>query len=121
MAVYLFAGFWIIVAIGLFFIALSGGPGGARERLHGQSRGGRRAAFLVFGVIALLFGVALPVAASVGVSDRDSIPEANISSLSAQEERGRELFSDHCKLCHTLEAANSVASVGPNLDELQPT
>jgi mono/diheme cytochrome c family protein len=121
MAVLAFATFWVLIAFGLLFIALSGGPSGARERLQTQSRGARKGAFLVFAVILLAFGIAVPIAASLGVVDRKSIPEANISKLTAQEQRGRTLFSEYCRLCHTLQAANSVASVGPNLDQLRPT
>jgi mono/diheme cytochrome c family protein len=120
MAVIAFVAFWVLVALGLFFIAISGGPGGARERLQTQSRGGRKGAFLLFAVVLLAFGIAVPIAASLGVAERDSIPEANISKLSAQEEKGRKLFSEYCRLCHTLEAAGSVATVGPNLDQLRP-
>ncbi len=121
MAVIAFLAFWVLVALGLFFIAISGGPGAARERLQTQSRSGRKSAFIIFALVLLSFGIAVPIAASLGVKDRDSIPEANISSLTAQEERGRELFSRYCTACHTLKAAGSVATVGPNLDELRPT
>ena len=121
MATIAFVAFWVIIGLGLLFIALSGGPGGARERLHTQSRGGRKVAFVGFGLVLLIFGVALPVAASTGVSDRESIPEANIKNLTAQEEEGSKLFSEYCRLCHTLKAVNAVAEVGPNLDDLRPT
>lgn len=39
--------------------------------------------------------------------------------LSPVEERGRELFVDNCGACHTLDAAGTAGSVGPNLDEAQ--
>jgi mono/diheme cytochrome c family protein len=39
--------------------------------------------------------------------------------LSAEEQRGRELFVDNCGTCHTLEAAGTDGSIGPNLDEAQ--
>ena len=120
MAVIAFVAFWVLVALGLVFIAISGGPGGARERLQTQSRGGRKGALLIFALVLLAFGIAVPIAASVGVSERESIPEADISKLSEEEEHGRELFSEYCRLCHTLEAAGSVATVGPNLDQLRP-
>jgi mono/diheme cytochrome c family protein len=121
MAVIAFVLFWVLVAVGLTFIALSGGTRGARERLHTQSRIGRRIAFGGFAVALLVFGVGVPAAVIAGVESRDSIPEANISDLSATEQHGRELFTQRCSLCHTLEAANAVAQVGPNLDKLRPT
>ena len=120
MAVIAFVAFWVLIALGLLFVAISGGPGGARERMQNQSRGGRKGAFIIFAVVLLAFGIAVPIAASVGVSERESIPSANISSLTDQEEEGRALFSEYCSLCHTLEAAGSVATVGPNLDQLRP-
>ncbi len=33
---------------------------------------------------------------------------------------GRELFGEHCAVCHTLAADNAVGKVGPNLDQLKP-
>lgn len=35
--------------------------------------------------------------------------------------RGKEIFRESCKLCHTLADANANGSAGPNLDELKPT
>src|SRR5262245_37700961 len=122
MGVLVFALFWILLGLGLLFIALSGGPGGARERLHTQSRRGRKGAFLVFAIVLLVFGVGVPIAASIGVRDnRDVIPQADVSHLTAGQENGRHIFSTYCRFCHTLAADNAVASVGPNLDQLRPT
>ncbi len=39
--------------------------------------------------------------------------------LSADEERGRELFAENCGSCHTLGAAGTSGQIGPNLDEAQ--
>jgi mono/diheme cytochrome c family protein len=33
---------------------------------------------------------------------------------------GKAVFTQNCKGCHTLAAANASGQVGPNLDELQP-
>ena len=30
------------------------------------------------------------------------------------------MFAERCRNCHTLKAANAVAQVGPNLDDLRP-
>ncbi len=38
--------------------------------------------------------------------------------LSAAEQRGRQLFVDHCGSCHTLDAAGTVGNVGPSLDDI---
>jgi mono/diheme cytochrome c family protein len=44
-----------------------------------------------------------------------------VTGLTEAEKNGRELFGLRCANCHTLKAANAIASVGPNLDELRPT
>ena len=121
MSVLAFVLFWTLVAIGLLYIALSGGPRGARERLHKQSKGGRRVAYGLFALTLVLFGIAVPGLVVAGVESRDSDPESGITSLTAQEERGREIFGRQCNQCHTLKAAGGVATVGPNLDVLRPT
>jgi mono/diheme cytochrome c family protein len=41
--------------------------------------------------------------------------------LDAQQQKGRELFSHSCNLCHTLAGAAAVGRTGPNLDVLIPT
>lgn len=38
--------------------------------------------------------------------------------ISPAEQRGRQLFVDHCGACHTLGAAGTVGNVGPNLDDI---
>ena len=121
MSVLAFVLFWSLVAIGLLFIALSGGPRGARERLHKQSSRGRRVAYGLFALTLVLFGIAVPGLVIAGVESRDSDPESGITKLTAQEERGREIFGRQCNQCHTLKAAGGAATVGPNLDVLRPT
>jgi mono/diheme cytochrome c family protein len=112
--------FWVLAGLGLLFVALSGGPRGARERLHSQSRSGQRIAYVAFAVALLALGIGIPAGVSLVVANRDDIPEANVSNLTAEEERGREMFGKRCSNCHTLQAANASAKVGPNLDDLRP-
>jgi mono/diheme cytochrome c family protein len=112
--------FWLLVGVGLLFVALSGGPRGARERLYSQSHAGRRLSYVLFAVALLAFGIAIPGAVIAVVKDRNDIPEANVSNLTAQEKRGQELFGQRCRNCHKLEAAAAYARVGPNLDQLRP-
>ena len=106
------------LALGVLFVAMSGGAGGARARLASQSRGTRRLALVNFVVALLLLGFAIPAAVIATVTDRNDIPTANVSNLTKAEEHGRELFGERCRNCHTLKAANAVAQVGPNLDNL---
>ena len=110
----------IFVALGLtvLFVAISGGPGGARKRMASQSRGTRRLALVNFLIALVVLGFAIPAAVIATVNNRDDIPEANVENLTAGEKHGRELFGERCANCHTLQAANAVAQVGPNLDDL---
>jgi cytochrome c5 len=116
-----FLAFWIVVALVLVFVALRGGPRGARDTLQSQSRRGRRAAVVLFTVFYLAVGVAVPVA--LGIGNHDSA-NANVSGasihLTAQERQGREIFGTRCASCHTLAAAHADGKVGPNLDVLKP-
>ena len=108
------------LALGVLFVALSGGTSGARARLASQSRGTRRLALVNFIVALLILGIGIPAAVIASVDSRNSIPTANVSNLTKAEEHGRELFGQRCRNCHTLKAANAVAQVGPNLDNLRP-
>jgi mono/diheme cytochrome c family protein len=121
MSTLIFVLVWVALGLGLLLIALSGGPGGALQRLMSQSRRGRKAAVVAFGLALVVLGIGVPVAVVSAVnSNRDNIPEADVAALTEAERRGRELFGDRCANCHTLEAANAVAQVGPNLDQLRP-
>ena len=111
---------FITLGVTVLFVALSGGPGGARKRLGSQSRGTRRLALVNFVLGLLILGLAIPAAVIALDKNRDSDPAANLYNLTQAEKHGRELFGTHCANCHTLKAANAVAQVGPNLDELRP-
>jgi mono/diheme cytochrome c family protein len=111
---------WVVLGLGLLFIALSGGPGGAGERLMSTSRAGRRVAIVLFFISLAVLGFVIPAAVVRADKDKDDIPEANVSDLTAAEKHGRELFGQRCANCHTLQAANAIAQVGPNLDQLRP-
>ena len=116
----IFVLFWVLLALGLLLVALSGGPSGALQQLQSQSRGSRKAATVLFALALLVLGVGVPAAVIASVDNRDDIPEANVSNLTAAEQHGRELFGRRCAQCHTLTASKAVAQVGPNLDQLRP-
>jgi len=121
MLTYIFVLFWVLLGLGILFVALSGGPGGAGSRLMSTGRGARRAAAVLFVIAVAALGFGVPAAVIAAVSGNDSIPEANVSDLNASEQHGRELFGLRCAFCHTLKAANAVAEIGPDLDTLRPT
>jgi mono/diheme cytochrome c family protein len=120
MSTLIFVLIWVALGFGLLLIALSGGPSGAAQRMMSTSRIARRIAIVSFSLLAIILGVFVPAAVIAAVSGQDDIPEANVSGLTEAEKEGRELFGQRCSNCHTLQAANAIASVGPNLDQLRP-
>ena len=120
MSTLIFVLVWVVLGLGLVLIALSGGPTGATQRLMSTSRVARRIAIVLFAGLLLLLGVLIPAGVIAAVSGQDDIPEANVSGLTEAEKNGRELFGIRCANCHTLKAANAIATIGPNLDQLRP-
>jgi mono/diheme cytochrome c family protein len=121
MAVLAFVLFWVLLGLGLLLVALRGGRGSAASAQR-RPRRSRRLGGLGFLLALLILGVAVPAAVIATVGNRDSIPQAGVSDLTPFEKRGRDLFGGaaQCKNCHTLAAAKTVATVGPNLDQLRP-
>jgi mono/diheme cytochrome c family protein len=114
-----FVAFWVLVAFGLFFVAARGGLGGARATVQKQSRSANRFVGIAFTLVAIVFGVGLPLAMLIG-NHANANAQVGGVKLNAGERRGRELFGVHCAVCHTLAAANAIGKVGPNLDMLKP-
>jgi mono/diheme cytochrome c family protein len=73
----------------------------------------KRKTFVIFGLLAILFAVLLPVWAL----SREGSEEASPEAVPAQFEEGKELFVTNCGACHTLAKAGTDGVVGPNLDE----
>ena len=119
LGVALFVAFWVVVAFGLFFVAARGGFGAARATISPDRRRAGRALGVVFTIVALGFGIALPVALLVGNKDNAQGQIAGLK-LTAREKAGAELFATHCAVCHTLSEGNAIGKVGPNLDALKP-
>jgi mono/diheme cytochrome c family protein len=112
---YVALAFWLLLGGGVFLIALNGGPGRARDRLHSESTLASR---LRLGAIAIVFafGLAVPIAVAVANGqDKARQGPAGIR-LTSNEAAGRELFAHACATCHTLAAAAAVGHVGPDLD-----
>ena len=112
--------FWIVLGLGVFFLAMRGGARGARERpqtgeSYAESKVGRRA--LTLGVVVLFaFGLIVPaLVLALNSRDKASVAVGGVH-LNAQQQKGRELFARSCAVCHTLEATKSVGRIGPNLD-----
>jgi mono/diheme cytochrome c family protein len=114
--VYAFIAFWVVLALGVFFVAMRGGPRGARESLHTESRAGQRA--VTIGIVLLFaFGLVVPGLVLAFNAEHKAGVTVGGLHLTAEQEKGRELFAHSCAVCHTLAATNSVGQVGPNLDK----
>jgi mono/diheme cytochrome c family protein len=115
MAVLAFVLLFLLLAFGAFFLAMTGGPKAKRGKREGRrSVAGVTALFVL---TLLVLGVAIPAYVIATDKDRNAIPEANVKELTPLQEKGRELFGQRCRNCHTLKAANATAKVGPTLDE----
>jgi mono/diheme cytochrome c family protein len=112
-----FVVFWVLLGLAVFFLAMRGGPRGARQSLHSDSKLGQRAVTLG---IALLFVVGLVVPTLVLAFNGENKASVGVGGLhlNAEQQHGRDLFARTCATCHTLAATKAIAHVGPNLDVL---
>lgn len=114
--IYAFIAFWVLLAVAIFFIAMRGGPRGARESLHTESKAGRAIVWAVV-VLAFVAGLAVPaLVLAFNGAHKDSVAAGGVKGLTAEQQHGRVLFSQTCAVCHTLAATNSQGKIGPNLD-----
>lgn len=120
LGVTLFIAFWVVLGLGLFFMASRRTPSAVDVVVAPPAPGSRRAFGLLMLVIYIGFGVALPVVFLTGNRTNANAQVGGIK-LTAAEKSGRELFGQHCAVCHTLAAANAIGKVGPNLDQIQPS
>jgi hypothetical protein len=107
------------LAAAIAYFASKGGFGGLTSALQTTTRSGTRVlnSSLVF--VYLAFGIAVPMVFILGNHDNSNAQVGGVR-LTASEQVGRELFAEHCGVCHTLSADNAVGKVGPNLDTLRP-
>ncbi len=106
---------WVLLGLGVFFIAMRGGPKGARQALHTESKASQRIVTLAV-VVLFAFGLAVPAIVLAFNGDHKASVAVGGLRLSSREQRGRELFAHSCAVCHTLAATKSVGRIGPNLD-----
>src|SRR3954454_13271671 len=107
MALLIFTLLFVALGLGVLFVALSGGPAGARRRMGSQTKRTRRIALFNFILATLILGLAIPAAVIATVENRNDIPSANVSNLTKAEEHARQLFGERCRNCHTLNAAGA--------------
>ena len=118
LAVVAFVALWVVVAVGLFVLATRG-TGTVAHTKRDPGRRGSNVSITLFVVTAVVFGVGLPLLMLTGNHHNASAQVGGIK-LTTGERAGRQLFGQHCGVCHTLAAANAVGKVGPNLDILKP-
>ena len=117
---WLFVALWIVIGLGVFAIAIRGGGRRAPGPGRPQSYAARRAAGVVFLIVYVGFGVGMPLGFLIGNHANASVQVGGYR-LTANERQGRQLFGQHCGVCHTLAAANAIGKVGPNLDVIKPS
>jgi mono/diheme cytochrome c family protein len=106
---------WALLGLGVFFVAMRGGPRGARQALHTESKASGRTITLAV-VLLFVFGLGVPAIVLAFNGDHKASVGSGGVHLNAQEQKGRELFARTCAVCHALAATKSVGQVGPNLD-----
>jgi mono/diheme cytochrome c family protein len=106
---------WLLLGLGIFFVAIHRGARGARQSLYTESRIGQRGVTL--GIVVLFaFGLAVPaIVLAFNGGHKASVAVGGLR-LNAEQQNGRELFARSCAVCHTLDAVKAVGRVGPNLD-----
>ena len=108
---------FLLLGIGVIFVAFAGGGAAARQMY--LTRGGR--AFMVT-MLVLYVGLGIAVPAAV-IAARDEA-EGGVGKLrterlgGAEHEEGKTLFVASCKACHNLDAVQANGVTGPDLDEL---
>lgn len=107
---------FVLLGVGVLFVAFSGGPGAAREAY--LTRGGR--AFKVgIPILYLVLGVCVPALILVSRGQAaGAVGALRSAELSEQAERGKDLFQQQCASCHSLAAINARGVTGPDLDEI---
>jgi cytochrome c553 len=107
---------FVVLGIGVLFVAFAGGAGAAREMY--LTRGGKLFTFTIL-ILYVALGVIVPAAVIASRGEAEGgVGALRSEKPSAADERGKELFVQNCKSCHTLAAVQAAGVTGPNLDEL---
>src|ERR1700731_2706229 len=84
--------FLLLLGLGTFFVAMRGGPRGARRSLHTESRAGQRLGLLVV-VVLVVFGLAVPaLVLAFNAHHKTSVAVGGLHWTPAQQ-KGRVLFA----------------------------
>jgi mono/diheme cytochrome c family protein len=107
---------WVLVGIGVVFVAFWGGPGAARRAYLTRANRTFQATILI---IYIGIGVAVPAIILASRSHAEgATSHLQTKHASAQLQRGKTLFRGTCASCHTLAAVNALGVTGPDLDRI---
>jgi len=107
---------FVVLGIGVIFVAFFGGPGGAREAY--LTRGGKIFTVAIV-VLYVGFGILIPAAVIANRGDAlGGVGSLRAESMTPAEHEGKTLFIENCKSCHTLAAVGAHGVTGPDLDDL---
>jgi mono/diheme cytochrome c family protein len=108
---------FLLLGIGVIYLAFRGGPGPA-TRTARLARGGRGFRLLM---VLLYVGLGIGVPAAV-IAARDEaeggVGPLEQANLTRGEEEGKNLFRQTCASCHNLDAVNARGVTGPDLDDI---
>ena len=120
MALLAIVALFIVLGLSAFFLAMSSGSRGAKERRERERRKGVVGATIAFIGALIVLGVLIPVSIFAADKDKSTYPQRGLHDMTELQRHGQELFGQQCRRCHTLAASDAVATVGPNLDQLRP-
>jgi mono/diheme cytochrome c family protein len=110
----IFICFWILVGLGVFFLAMRR-PRGPQGSPSEPSTIGQR--LLTLGIVVVFaFGLVVPALVLAFNGEHKASVAVGGVVLNKEQQKGRELFAHACNVCHTLAAVKSVGRIGPNLD-----
>ncbi|MBO9532147.1 MAG: hypothetical protein J7513_04125 [Solirubrobacteraceae bacterium] len=113
----------MFVALGFLWLALLAGgvvAYGTRPRARAEDEPWPRFVWLALATAVLSLLIAIPFA-TIHFSRGDRLHKSHTGVvLDDAQIRGRQIFSDFCKKCHTLSDARAASTIGPNFDALPP-
>jgi mono/diheme cytochrome c family protein len=110
---------WLLIGLGVIFVAFSGGPARAREAYLTR---GRTVFRIAIPLVYIGLGVAIPAVVLAARASREGnstvLSEKKAKDRSATFRTGRTLFRENCAACHNLDAVNARGITGPDLDKI---
>jgi hypothetical protein len=119
-AVAIIAVVFTALAVAVAYGASKGSFRGVARAVMTTSRSGSRLLNSTLAVVYIGFGICVPLLFIFGNYDKSNAQVGPIK-LTASMQVGRELFGEHCAVCHMLAADNAVGKTGPDLDTLKPS